>query len=112
MSQPAHANTHTRTHTHTHTHTNTHTHTHTHTHTVRRPNLKSLVVVLFVEVSFQRSFEGMGGLNATDVRRERIPLLWSTLEEAALAKGFGSNVGDTKYPSVCTKLLLYLSEHG
>ena len=67
MSQPAHAN--------------THTHTRTHTHTVRRPNLKSLVVVLFVEVSFQRSFEGMGGLNATDVRRERIPLLWSTVGE-------------------------------
>ena len=24
-------------------------------------------------------FEGMGGLNVTDVRRDRIPLLWSTV---------------------------------
>ena len=29
----------------------------------------------------------------TDVRRERIPLLWSTVRERAL--------GDTKYPRVC-----------
>ena len=33
--------------------------------------MKSLVV-LFVKVSFERSFEGTGGLNVTDVRRERI----------------------------------------
>ena len=31
------------------------------------------LVVLFVEVSFERSFEGIGRLNVTDVRRERIP---------------------------------------
>ena len=36
----------------------------------------------------------------TDVRRERIPLLWSTLGDTALAKGFCSNMGNTKY-SVC-----------
>ena len=34
-------------------------------------------MVLSVEVSFQHSYEGMGlgGLNATDVRRDRIPLV-------------------------------------
>ena len=37
--------------------------------------MKSVVVVLFVEVSVYRSFEGMGGLNVTDVRREKIPLI-------------------------------------
>ena len=31
----------------------------------------------------------------TDVRRERIPMLWSTLAETALAKGFCSKMGDT-----------------
>ena len=31
---------------------------------------------------------GMGGLNVTHVRRERIPLLWSIVGETALAKGF------------------------
>ena len=25
-------------------------------------------------------FKGMGGFNVTDVRRERIPLLWSTVD--------------------------------
>ena len=39
----------------------------------------------------------------TDVRRERIPLLWSTVREIALAKGFCSNLGDTKYPCVCRR---------
>ena len=39
----------------------------------------------------------------TDVRRERIPMLWSTLAETALAKEFCSNMGDTKYPCVCRK---------
>ena len=33
----------------------------------------------------------------TDVRREVIPLLWCTGGETAVAKGFCSNVGDTKY---------------
>ena len=43
----------------------------------------------------------------TDVRMEQIPLLWSTVRETALAKGFCSNMGDTKYPCFCrrTKLL-------
>ena len=41
-----------------------------------KKNFKSLVV-LFLEVSFECSFEGMGRLNVTDVRREQIPLLWS-----------------------------------
>ena len=49
--------------------------------------MKSLVV-LFVKVSFDSSFEGVRGLNVTDVRRERIPFLWSTVGETALAKGF------------------------
>ena len=35
---------------------------------VERQKLKSLVVVLFVEVSFQRSFKGTGRLNVTHVR--------------------------------------------
>ena len=43
------------------------------------------VVVLLVDVSLLRSFEGMGGLNVTDVRRERIPLLWSRVRERTLA---------------------------
>ena len=47
----------------------------------RRQNLKSVVVVLFVEVSLERSFEGMEGLNMTDVRRKRMPLLWSRVRE-------------------------------
>ena len=42
----------------------------------------------------------------TDVRRERIPLLWSTVKETALAKGFCSNMGDTKYPCVCRRTKL------
>ena len=29
------------------------------------------------------STEGMGGPNVTDIRRERIPLLWSTVGESA-----------------------------
>ena len=47
----------------------------------RRENLKSLFVVLFVQVSFEHSFEGIGTLNVTNFRRERIPLLWSTVRE-------------------------------
>ena len=47
-------------------------------------------MVLFAEGSLYCSFGGMGGLNMTDVRKERIPLLWSTVsKELALAKGFG-----------------------
>ena len=42
----------------------------------------------------------MGGLNVTEVRRKRIPSLWSTVGITALAKGFCSNIGDTKYPCV------------
>ena len=42
----------------------------------------------------------------TDVRRERIPLLWSTVGETALAKGFCSNMGDTKYLCVCRRTKL------
>ena len=42
----------------------------------------------------------------TDVRRVRLPLLWSTVRETALAKCFCCNVGDTKYiyPCVCRRL--------
>ena len=36
----------------------------------------------------------------TDVRREGIPLLWSTVGKTALAKCFCSDVGDTKCPCV------------
>ena len=57
---------------------------------------------MFIEVSF----EGMGRLNVTDVRRERIPLLWGTARETALAKGFCSNMGVTKYPCVCRRTKL------
>ena len=34
----------------------------------------------------------MGKPNVTDVGRERIPLLWSTVRERALAKGFSVSV--------------------
>ena len=45
---------------------------------VRRQNLKSLLVVLFVEVSFSRSSEGVRRLDVTaDVRRKRIPMFTS-----------------------------------
>ena len=47
----------------------------------------------------------MGGLIVTDVRRERIPLLWSTVRERALAKGFSFNMGDAKCPCVCRKTI-------
>ena len=39
----------------------------------------------------------------TDVRRERTALLLGTAEETALAKGFYSNMGDTKYPRICRR---------
>ena len=48
----------------------------------------------------------MEGLNITAVRREKNPLLWSTVEETALAKDFYSNMGDTKYPCVCRRTKL------
>ena len=47
-------------------------------------NLKSFVVVLFVEVSFSRSFEPMRGFNVTVVRRERILMLLSTVRKREL----------------------------
>ena len=52
---------------------------------------------------FLTNFEGMGGLKVTDIKRERIPLLWRTEREKALAKGFSFNMGDVKYPCVCRK---------
>ena len=33
----------------------------------------------------------------TNVTRERMPSLWSTIRERALAKGFSFNMGDAKY---------------
>ena len=64
----------------------------------RRCNLKSLLVVVFVEVVLNAILKAWvggwgGGLNVTDVRREKIPLLWSTVGEVMLAKGFCSNMG-------------------
>ena len=62
----------------------------------KRQNLKSSVVDLFVEVHRERRFEGMGGLNVANIRRERISLLWSTIRDRMMAKGFSFNVGDVK----------------
>ena len=47
---------------------------------------------------FLRNLDGVRALNVTDVRiiRERTPLLWGTVGETALAKGFYSNVGIRK----------------
>ena len=44
----------------------------------------------------------------TDVRREQIPLLWSTIGGRVLAKGFCfcSNIGDMKYVCVCRRTKL------
>ena len=39
-----------------------------------------------------------------DVRRECIPLLWSTEGQTALGKGFCSNMGNTKYPCIPSQL--------
>ena len=50
--------------------------------------------IVYKMASFQRSFEGTGGLNVTDFTRERIPLPWSAVRERALAKGFSFNMGD------------------
>ena len=41
-----------------------------------------------------------------DVRKERIPLVWSTVGETTLAKGFRSNMVNTKYPCVCRRTKL------
>ena len=48
----------------------------------------------------------MGGLNLTDVRREAMPLLWSTVKETAVAKGFCVNMGNMYYPCVCRRTKL------
>ena len=42
----------------------------------------------------------------TDVRRKRIPLLCSTIAKTALAKGFCSNMANTKHPCVCRRAKL------
>ena len=39
----------------------------------------------------------------TDVRRERIPLLWSRARERTLAKGFSFNMMNEKCPCVCRR---------
>ena len=48
----------------------------------------------------------------TDVRRERIPLLWITVGDTAMAKGFCSNMGDTKYLCVCRRTKGYTQRKG
>ena len=57
-------------------------------------------------MSFQRSFEAVGGMNVADIRRVRIPLLWSTIRVRALAKGFSFNVAGAKYLCVCRRTKL------
>ena len=42
----------------------------------------------------------------TDVRRERIPLLWSTVRERVSTNGFCLNMGNTKYPGFCRRTKL------
>ena len=59
--------------------------THTHARAVADCNReggkgRQFESLLVVGVSFQCSFESMGGLNVTYVRRERIPLLWSAVK--------------------------------
>ena len=41
-----------------------------------------------------------------EVRRERLPLLWSRVGERMLAKGFCFNMGDAKCPCVCRRTKL------
>ena len=72
----------------------------------RRQNLNLLVTGLFAEANFYRSFKGVRGQYVTAVERKRIPLLWSKTAKTALAKGFCSNMGDTKYACVCRKTQL------
>ena len=42
----------------------------------------------------------------TDVIRERIPLLWSTVRERVSTNGFCLNMGNTKYPGFCRRTKL------
>ena len=42
----------------------------------------------------------------TDVRRVRTPLVWSTVKERALAKGFRFEMGDAKCSCVCRRTKL------
>ena len=42
----------------------------------------------------------------TDVRRERIPLLWSRVRDRSLAKGFSFDLGDAKCPCVSRRTKL------
>ena len=51
------------------------------------------------------NFEGMGGMNVMDVRREIIPSLWSTVR-GAFAKGSSFTMGDTKHPCICRRMKL------
>ena len=45
-------------------------------------------------------------MNVRDVGRKRIPLLWSTVGERALAEGFRFNTANMKYPCVCRRTKL------
>ena len=42
----------------------------------------------------------------TDTGKEIIPLLWRTVRERVLAKGFCFRMGDTKYLCVCQRTKL------
>ena len=59
-------------------------------------------------MNFLHGFEGMEGLDVTDVRQEQIPqaLLWSTVGETVLAKGFCSTMGDMENLCVCRRTKL------
>ena len=60
---------------------------------------------MYTEMSLQCSFEGVGGLNVQDVRREGLPLLWSMVRERALARGFHFKIGmRIKCLCVCVSL--------
>ena len=48
----------------------------------------------------------MGELNVMNVRIERIPLLWGTVRERLLDKGFSFNMSNTKHLCVCRKMEL------
>ena len=41
-----------------------------------------------------------------DVRRERIPLLWSRVKERTMATGFSFNMGDAECLCVCRRTKL------
>ena len=55
------------------------------------------------KVVFNGCVEDVGGLDVTDVARERILYPWITVRERALAKGFSFNVVDAKCPCVCRR---------